>query len=91
MMKINNACDDKRAHAWRTLNTDVTEIDLVAIGRPQASMTELQQIVSQMGERRCLVHIDFIATNGRDVVAASARDGTAEQLARAGIRIFPDV
>ena len=90
-MKINNACDDKRAHAWRTLNTDVIEIDLVAIGSPQASMYKLQQFASQMGERRCLVRINFIGTNGRDVIAASGRDGTAEQLARAGIRIIPDV
>ena len=86
MMKINNACGDKRAQAWRTLNTDVTEIDLLAIGSPQAYMTKLQQIASQMGERRCLVRIDFIATNGRDVIAASARDGTAEPVSYTHLR-----
>ena len=56
------------AQAWRTLNADVTEIDLVAIGSPHASLTELQQIASLMGGRRCHAHIDFIATVGRDVM-----------------------
>ena len=73
------------------LNADVTEIDLVAIGSPHASLTKLHQIASLMGGRKCHAHIDFIATVGRDVVAAAANDRTAEQLAQAGIRIIPDV
>ena len=44
-----------------------------------------------MGGRKCHARIDFIATVGRDVMAAAASDGTAEQLAQAGIRIIPDV
>ena len=79
------------AQAWRTLNADVTEIDLVAIGSPHASLTELQQIASLMGGRSCHARIDFVATVGRDVMAAAASDGTGEQLAQAGIRIIPDV
>ena len=79
------------AQAWRTLNADVTEIDLVVIGSPHASLTELHQIASLVGGRKCHAHFDFIATVGRDVMAAAANDGTAEQLALAGIRIIPDV
>ena len=79
------------AQAWRTLNADVTEIDLVAIGSPHASLTELQQIASLMGGRSCHARIDFVATVGRDVMAAAASDGTGEQLAQAGIRVIPDV
>ena len=67
------------AQAWRTLNADVTEIDLVAIGSPHASLTELQQIKVD-GGRRCHAHIDFIATVGRDVMAAAAVTGRRNSL-----------
>ena len=79
------------ALAWQTLNADVTQIDLVAIGSPHASLTELKQIASLMGGRKCHARVDFIATVGRDVMAEAISDGTAGQLSQAGIRIIPDV
>ena len=79
------------AQAWQKLNADVTEIDLVAIGSPHASLTELKQIASLMGGRKCHARIDFIATVGRDVMAKAASDGTAAKLSQAGIRIIPDI
>ena len=82
---------DAECRCDRDLNADVTEIDLVAIVSPHASLTELHQIAGLMCGRKCHAHIDFIASVGRDVMAAAANDGTAEQLAQAGIRIIPDV
>ena len=75
------------AQAWRTLNADVTEIDLVAIGSPHASLTEMQQIASLMGGRN-VMHIAILSSPSGAMMAAAAGDGTAEQLAQASIRII---
>jgi predicted aconitase len=79
------------AKAWQTLNAEEASIDLVAVGRPHASLDELHRIVDLFGRRTCPPDIHFIVCAGRDVIASAGQDGTAGRLKASGVRLVADI
>ena len=79
------------ARAWHQLNSAATDIDLVAVGSPHASLAELHQMTALLDGRTCRPDLDVIVTVGRAVMAEAERDGTAALLAAAGVKIIQDI
>lgn len=77
--------------AWHELNRGETRTDLVAIGSPHASLDEVRRLVTLFGGRRCQEGTHVIVTIGRDVLRSAVREGIAERLERAGVRLIPDL
>ncbi|WP_428643687.1 aconitase X [Roseibium sp.] len=77
--------------AWKELNRGDCKIDLVAIGSPHASLSEIRQIVELLAGRRCNTSTQMIITAGRDTLLAATGEGLTEKLAAAGVRLLPDL
>ena len=73
--------------AWAELNQAGDQVDLVAVGSPHASATELERMAQLIAGRR--VKVPTIVTLGREVLAAAP--DTATRLRRAGVRLLPDL
>lgn len=82
---------DDLAAAWRKLNTGPSEIDLVAIGSPHASLDECRTIAERLGGRPLAKGLSAIITTARDVGAAAQADGTAATLRQSGVAIVCDL
>lgn len=82
--------EDFRA-AWTALNRGETKVDLVAIGSPHASLTELRRLAGYFGTRRCGAATQMIVTLGRDVLRAAVAEGLVARLQAAGVRLIPDL
>ena len=79
------------AGAWHELNRGERKIDLVAIGSPHASVSEMRRIADLFGGRRCNASTQMIVTTGRDVLRAASTEGTVDRLTAAGVRLIPDL
>jgi predicted aconitase/predicted aconitase with swiveling domain len=77
--------------AWDELNRGAPTIDLVAIGSPHASLTEIRRLVDLFGDRRCARSTQMIVTIGRDVLRKAAAEGLLPRLGGAGVRLIPDL
>ncbi|MBT8408149.1 MAG: aconitase family protein [Alphaproteobacteria bacterium] len=77
--------------AWRELNRAGPDIDLVAIGSPHASLSELCRMSGLFGRRRCRKGTEMIVTIGRDVLHEARAARVADRLAQAGVRLIPDL
>jgi predicted aconitase/predicted aconitase with swiveling domain len=77
--------------AWRALNDDDDRVDLVAIGSPHASSSELRRLADLMDGRDRRPDVEVMVTLGRDVLRRTRSDGTAARLERAGVRLMCDL
>ena len=77
--------------AWRELNRGTKKIDLVSIGSPHASGTELRRMIELFTGRTRHPTTDIIVTVGRDVLRDASEDGTVEKLQAFGVRLLPDL
>ncbi|GIX14950.1 MAG: hypothetical protein KatS3mg118_2909 [Paracoccaceae bacterium] len=79
------------AAAWAELDGGARRIDLVAIGSPHASLQECRRLDALLAGRRRHRATEVIVTLGRGVLAAARAEGLAARLARAGVRLIPDL
>jgi predicted aconitase/predicted aconitase with swiveling domain len=82
---------DDLAAGWRKLNAGPSQIDLVAIGSPHASLDECRTIAERLGGRPLAKGLAAIITTARDVGAAAQADGTAAKLQQSGVAIVCDL
>ena len=79
------------ANAWHELNRGEGKIDLVAIGSPHASLSEIRHIAELFGDRPCNRSTEMIITVGRDVLRKACAEGLVERLQQADVRLIPDL
>lgn len=79
------------AKVWRDFNTADTQVDLVAIGSPHASLSECREFSEMLRGQQCHSKTKTIVTVGRNVLGAANAEGITETLRRAGVQIFPDI
>lgn len=79
------------ASAWHELNRGQREIDLVAVGSPHVSLSEIDRIAKLFGDRQCGPGTQMIVTIGRDVMHRAHRDGLEQLLREKGVRLIPDL
>lgn len=77
--------------AWHELNRGERKIDLVAIGSPHASLSEVSGICDLLGGRRCSPDTRMIVTIGRDVLREARREKFVDRLELAGVHLIPDI
>ena len=80
---------DALRDGWDRLNAGPDAIDLVALGAPHLSLTEVRAAAALMAGGRCAV--PCIATLGRDVLAAARAEGLLAVLEAAGVTVVPDL
>ncbi|MDJ1018162.1 MAG: aconitase X, partial [Paracoccaceae bacterium] len=68
-----------------------TRIDLVAIGSPHVSLTELRELADAFEGHHVHPDVDVIVTVGRDVLEDSRKAGDTARLEEAGVKIYPDI
>ena len=76
---------------WRKFNFKETQVDLVAIGSPHASLTECKILASLLDGLSCHPGTDTIVTVGRHVLAEAEAEGILKQLKDAGVKVIPDI
>lgn len=79
------------AMLWDDFNTAGSQVDLVAIGSPHASLSECRAFAKALAGRKCSESTKTILTVGRTVLAAATEDGTLQNLKDAGVQIIPDL
>ncbi len=79
------------AAAWQELNGDQTRIDLVAIGSPHVSLTELRRLAETIDGRTVHADTSVIVTVGRGVLKEARRTGFVVDLETTGVKIYPDI
>lgn len=77
------------AQVWVDLNQGPTEIDLIAIGSPHASVTECQKFAHLLNFRPIVIRT--IITAGRNVIARLKADGTLQMLQASGVDVIADL
>lgn len=78
-------------HLWQDFNTADRQVDLVAIGSPHASLTELRKFAEFIGEGTCHIGTKTIVTVGRNVLAQATNEGIVKRLELAGAQVIPDI
>jgi len=86
--EINNS--DLR-QVWQKFNATQTQIDLVAIGSPHASLSECRLLANLLDGHHCHTGTHTIVTVGRHVLAQAESAGILMRLKDAGVRVIPDV
>lgn len=76
---------------WRKLNAGPSEVDLVAIGSPHASLDECRAVAERLDGRPLAEGVSVIITTARNAAEAARADGTAQQLRRSGVEIVSDL
>ena len=76
---------------WRKFNAAGTQVDVIAIGSPHASLTECRTLANLLEGHRCHTLTATIVTIGRDVLSQAEADGTLNTLTKAGVQVIPDV
>ena len=76
---------------WRKFNAAGTQVDVIAIGSPHASLTECRTLANLLEGQRCHTLTATIVTIGRDVLSQAEADGTLNTLTKAGVQVIPDV
>lgn len=79
------------AALWQRFNAGGSQVDLVAIGSPHASLTECRRLAGFLDGRKCHANTKTIVTIGRDVLAAATKEGTIVRLEKAGVQLIPDI
>ncbi|MGB2301338.1 MAG: aconitase X [Candidatus Puniceispirillaceae bacterium] len=77
--------------AWHSLNQASLPVDLIAIGSPHASFSEVKRIQRFFRGRPCHPTITMIITVGRDTLKMLIRDGAHDVLTQSGVKIIPDI
>ena len=86
--------------AWHELNMNfwlrhsdvhVRRVDLVAVGSPHASLTEMRKIVELLDGRVCHRETQTIVCVGRAVLRKAMLEGVAAKLDAAGVRVIQDL
>ena len=76
---------------WHELNSGDTQVDLVAIGSPHASLVELDRLANAFDGAKVHPEVDVIVTVGRKILSEARRLGHVSRLEHAGVRVFPDI
>ena len=79
------------SQVWLKFNTAETEVDLIAIGSPHASLSECRLLASLLDGHHCHTGTDTIVTVGRHVLAQAEAEGILKRLQDAGVRVIPDI
>ncbi|HEV2508956.1 aconitase family protein [Bosea sp. (in: a-proteobacteria)] len=79
------------AVGWRKLSEGPSDVDLVAIGSPHASLDECRAFATRLGGCPVAATLSVIITAGREVIAAAQADGTLAKLRQSGVEIIPDL
>jgi predicted aconitase/predicted aconitase with swiveling domain len=82
--------DDLRT-AWAHLNGGPTDVELVAIGSPHASLQECRDLAEGLAgrPRHPLTHV--IVTAGREVIRQAGAEGLLARLHACGVQVVPDI
>ena len=67
------------------------KVDLVAVGSPHASLTEMRKIVELLNGRVCCRETQTIVCVGRAVLRKATLEGVAAKLDAAGVRVIQDL
>jgi len=78
-------------NAWRELNAGEEAVELVAIGSPHASLSEVRALADLLKGRVILEGVDAIVTIGREVLAAARDAGIVDGLENQGVQFLPDI
>lgn len=79
------------AAAWHQLTEGPTDIDLVAIGSPHASLSECRAFASALQGKARHADVSVIITAGHDVIAEAQKTDIVARLHDAGVSILPDL
>jgi predicted aconitase/predicted aconitase with swiveling domain len=82
---------DDIARAWAQFNQGPETVELVAIGSPHASLSELRAFDAALAGRSCASGVASILTVGRDVLEAARGEGLLDRLDAAGVQVIPDL
>ena len=77
--------------AWYELNQGETQIDLVAIGSPHASIDELRRVSMLLADRKCHPDTQTIITVGRQSLGQAREEGLEARLTSAGVQLMSDL
>jgi len=76
---------------WHKFNAASTQVDLIAIGSPHASLPECRALANLLAGQRCHAATNTIVTVGRHVLAQAQAEGIVVQLKAAGVQVIPDL
>lgn len=84
---------------WALLNGGSSEVELVAIGSPHASLAECQALASALettpadwpADWPAATRIRIMVTAERQIIAAAHQDGTLARLQKFGVQVVPDL
>jgi hypothetical protein len=79
------------ARVWRELNPGPAEVDLVAVGSPHASLSELQTLAALVDGSGRHPSIPVIVTAGRAVRDQARTEGTLARLETWGVQVVTDI
>ncbi len=79
------------ATAWHELNGTETRVDLVAIGSPHVSSSEVRLLADLLDGRQRHPDTEVIVTIGRDELEQAQSEGVAGRLEAAGVQLIPDL
>ncbi len=82
---------DDIARAWAEFNQGPETVELVAIGSPHASLSELRAFDAALAGRSCASGVASILTVGRDVLEGAKAEGLLDRLDAAGVQVIPDL
>lgn len=74
---------------WRMFNDGPTQVELVAIGSPHASLSECRALADAMGDRKRHENVTVIVTAGRDIMAEAG--DVLTRLRASGVQVIPDL
>ncbi len=82
---------DMMAAAWRQLNSGPERVDLVALGSPHFSLSEIRRFLACLDGRMCSEDVATIITLGRETFASAQAEGLVCKLEELGVRILRDL
>jgi cis-L-3-hydroxyproline dehydratase len=82
--------EDLRA-GWARLNGGPSDVELVAIGSPHASLQECRDLADGLAGRRRHAGTQVIVTAGRAVIGQAEAEGVAARLRASGVQLVPDI
>lgn len=77
--------------AWQEFNAGPAEIDLIALGSPHFSLTEIRSFAAAMAPLTPRGDVPIIITLGRDTRAQAEAEGLVEALETKGVTFVSDV
>lgn len=79
------------AAAWAEFNQGPETVELIAIGSPHASLSELRAFDAALAGQACAPHVAAILTVGRDLLEVAKAEGLLDRLSAAGVQVIPDL